>query len=359
MTDIPEPIAPALLAWYDTHGRKTLPWKQDRDAYRIWVSEIMLQQTQVTTVIPYYERFMARFPTVADLAAAEQDDVLALWTGLGYYARARNLHTAARAVVAEFGGAFPRNVEEIESLKGIGRSTAGAIASMAFDVRAPILDGNVKRVLARYCTIDRWTGEREVEKRMWALADALTPNERVADYTQAIMDLGATLCVRARPECGRCPLAANCAAYAAGRQHELPVPRPKKAKPERSTRMLIAQAPDGFVLLEKRPDTGIWGGLWSFPQIDDDGIEAQTWLGERFALDPEGIREGERWPVVTHVFTHFALHMQPLRLHLAVRPDNVREDGVDWFDPADVTDLGLAAPVKRLLEALAADDLLT
>ena len=359
MIETPEPIAPALLAWYDRHGRKSLPWKQDRDPYRIWVSEIMLQQTQVTTVIPYYERFMARFPTVSDLALAEQDEVLALWTGLGYYARARNLHAAARSIATDFAGAFPRTVDALQSLKGIGRSTAGAIAAMAFDVRAPILDGNVKRVLARYCAVDRWTGEREVEQRMWALAEVLTPRRRVADYTQAIMDLGATLCVRAHPECTRCPLADDCAAQADGRQHELPVPRPKKTKPERRTRMLIVQSPDGSVLLEKRPDAGIWGGLWCFPQLDDDGTEAPHWLADRLAIAPEGISEGDPWACVTHVFTHFKLQIQPLRLHLAIHPDNVREDGRDWFDPADVADLGLAAPVKRLLDALAVDDLLT
>ena len=358
MSDEPAFIASALLAWYDAHGRSDLPWKHPRDAYRIWVSEIMLQQTQVATVLPYFERFMERFPDVRALAAAEQDDVLALWTGLGYYARARNLHRAARQVVEAHGGVFPRTVDELEALPGIGRSTAGAIAAMAFDQHAPILDGNVKRVLARLFAIDSFTGERQTEKRLWTLAEALTPADRVADYTQAIMDLGATLCVRARPECVRCPLADRCEAKARGLERQLPVPRPKREKPERRTRMLIVQAPDGRVLLERRPAPGIWGGLWCFPQLDAEEAPAEAHAAERLALDESGVEHVEEWAEFTHVFTHFALHIRPVRLRARVLPDNVREADLDWFDPADTAALGLAAPVKRLLGTLAGDDLL-
>jgi A/G-specific adenine glycosylase len=354
----PAPIAPALLDWYASHGRSDLPWKHPRDAYRIWVSEIMLQQTQVTTVLPYFERFIARFPDVRALAAADQDQVLALWTGLGYYARARNLHKAAQHIVSEFGGRFPERVDELASLPGIGRSTAGAIAAMAFDVHAPILDGNVKRVLARLFAIDTFTGERQTEKRLWGLAEALTPAERVADYTQAIMDLGAKLCVRARPQCERCPLADRCEAKAAGLERQLPVPRPKREKPERSTRMLIVEAPDGRVLLERRPPSGIWGGLWCFPQLEEEDAGAAAHAAERLALDPEGVEHVEDWAELTHVFTHFSLRIRPVRLRAHVLPDNVRDDDQDWFDPADTAALGLAAPVKRLLGVLAGGDLL-
>lgn len=358
MSEAPAPIAPALLAWYDTHGRGDLPWKHPRDAYRIWVSEIMLQQTQVATVLPYFERFMARFPDVHALADAEQDEVLALWTGLGYYARARNLHKAARQVVAEHDGVFPSSVEALSALPGIGPSTAGAIAAMAYDTHAAILDGNVKRVLARLFAVDTFTGERQTEKRLWALAEALTPAQRVADYTQAIMDLGATLCVRARPECPRCPLEDRCAARAAGLERTLPVPRPKRDKPQRSTRMLIVEAPDGRVLLERRPPSGIWGGLWCFPQLDETDTGAESHAAERLALDPEGVEHVEDWAELTHVFTHFSLRIRPVRLRARVLPDNVRDADRDWFDPADTAALGLAAPVKRLLGVLAGDDLL-
>ena len=352
------PIAPALLAWYDEHGRSDLPWKHPRDAYRIWVSEIMLQQTQVATALPYFERFMARFPDVTTLANAPLDDVLAHWSGLGYYARARNLHAAARRIVDEHAAVLPRSVDELEALPGIGRSTAGAIAAMAWDVRAPILDGNVKRVLARLHAVDRYPGERATLERLWAIADAATPKERVADYTQAIMDLGATLCTRARPACERCPLSDRCQAFASGRTAELPVRKPRKAKPERETRMLVVEDPQGRVLLERRPPSGIWGGLWCLPQLDDETAEARDHLAERLALSVDGIEIVERWAPVSHTFTHFVLHIRPLRLRLALAPDNVRDEEHGWFAPAQIADLGLAAPVRRLLQTLTRDDLL-
>jgi A/G-specific adenine glycosylase len=274
----PAEIADALLPWFDRHGRHDLPWKAGADPYRIWLSEIMLQQTQVTTVIPYYERFLEAFPDADALAAAEVDAVLARWTGLGYYARARNLHRAARAIVDDHGGRFPADVDALAALPGIGRSTAGAIAAQAFGVRAPILDGNVKRVITRLAAVEGWPGRTAVARELWALAEDWTPAERVADYTQAVMDLGATVCTPRRPACDACPLADRCLARARGLQHRLPTPKPKREKPERRTRMLLIQDPDGAVLLERRPPQGIWGGLWCFPQqdLDADPVEPTT-----------------------------------------------------------------------------------
>ncbi|HSG89824.1 MAG TPA: A/G-specific adenine glycosylase [Pseudomonadales bacterium] len=358
MAAAPAAIAEDLLAWYDVHGRRDLPWKRDADPYRIWLSEIMLQQTQVTTVLPYFERFTAAFPDVGALAAADIDAVLSLWTGLGYYARARNLHRAAQLVCDAHDGAFPASVDALMGLPGVGRSTAGAIAAMAYGVRAPILDGNVRRVLCRLAGIEGWPGERAVEQRLWLLADAMTPAARPGDYTQAIMDLGATLCTRRRPACERCPLVDRCAAHASGRVDAIPAPRPKKPKPERATRMLMIQDPDGAVLLERRPATGLWGGLWCFPQQDlDDDPEAQ--VAEHLLLPADGISATEPWGEFVHVFTHFRLRVHPLRVHLALRPDNVRDGDLDWFDPASEPDVGLAAPVKRLLGLLAGGDLLS
>ena len=356
MSDGPEAIAPALLAWFDRHGRRDLPWKLGADPYRIWLSEIMLQQTQVATVIPYFERFTAAFPDVHSLAAADEDAVLALWTGLGYYARARNLHRAAREIVAQHDGRLPASVTDLNALPGIGPSTAGAIAAMAHGVRAPILDGNVKRVLTRLAGIEGWPGTRAVEQQLWSFADQLTPEDRVADYTQAIMDLGATLCTPRRPACERCPLAGRCVARATGRVEALPTPRPKRSVPERSTRMLLIQDPDGAVLLERRPTPGIWGGLWCFPQIDLDADPLAA-VTARLQLPDDALGHQEAWGEFTHQFTHFRLRITPLRIALRLRPDNVRDAQSDWFDPASEPDVGLAAPVKRLLAVLSADDL--
>uniref|UniRef100_UPI0035C9E083 A/G-specific adenine glycosylase n=1 Tax=uncultured Caballeronia sp. TaxID=1827198 RepID=UPI0035C9E083 len=291
-----------LIAWQRVHGRHDLPWQNTRDAYRIWLSEIMLQQTQVSTVIPYYARFLERFPDVDTLAAAPVDDVMALWAGLGYYSRARNLHRCADVVATEHGGAFPRTVDELAELPGIGRSTAAAIASFAYGARATILDGNVKRVLARVFGVEGFPGEKKVENAMWTLAESLLPDaahkDEVTAYTQGLMDLGATLCVRGKPDCARCPFAPDCVANVTGRQKQLPTARPKKTVPTRKTWMLVLQDGD-TVLLEKRPPTGIWGGLWSLPEAaDEDALIA-------VAHSLGGTDTLQRLSPFTHTFTHF------------------------------------------------------
>ncbi|SDV48211.1 A/G-specific adenine glycosylase [Chitinasiproducens palmae] len=296
-------FAARLVAWQRVHGRHDLPWQRTRDPYRIWLSEIMLQQTQVTTVIPYYARFLERFPDVAALAAADEDAVLALWAGLGYYSRARNLHRLAKEVVANHGGVFPSDAAALAMLPGIGRSTAAAIASFAFGARETILDGNVKRVLARAYGIEGFPGEKRVETQLWALAESLLPGEgdpAMGAYTQGLMDLGATLCVRGTPACVRCPFADDCVAHLTGRERALPTPRPKKTVPRRARWMLVLRDGDR-VLLEKRPPAGIWGGLWSLPEADTEPA-----LAERTrALG--GAARFEMLGPLSHAFTHFKL----------------------------------------------------
>lgn len=338
-------IAAPLLAWFDRSGRKHLPWQQNRTAYRVWISEIMLQQTQVATVIPYYQRFTDRFPSVSALAAAPLDEVLHLWTGLGYYARARNLHRAAQHIVERHGGDFPLSFAEVEALPGIGRSTAGAILALANGQRHPILDGNVKRVLTRYFAIEGFPGERSIELRLWTLADQATPDRRVGDYTQAIMDLGATVCVRSRPLCERCPLAGGCVAYAEGRQQALPTPRPKRVRPHREAYVLIMQREDSSVLLEKRPATGIWGGLWTFPQFETRQCVAD-WVQSRSSA---GSSESyEELPPYSHAFTHFDLTLRPLRIQHD--PTLVQDaDRYLWFHPQRPATIGLAKPALDLI----------
>jgi len=335
----------ALLQWFDQHGRKDLPWQKNRSAYRVWISEIMLQQTQVVSVIPYYNRFMERFPDLDVLAAAPIDDVLHHWAGLGYYARARNLHKAAIQITQQWGGQFSESFENILSLPGVGRSTAAAISSIAFKNRQPILDGNVKRVLARYHAVEGWSGERRVSDRLWQLSDAQTPYERVDDYTQAIMDLGATVCRRAKPHCDRCPLESNCQAKQNGLVSQLPTPRPKKKIGEQNRFMLILESSEGL-FIEKRPPTGIWGGLWSFPLVDD--VSAVTeWFKARGVTEEPLI-----WmPKRRHTFTHFKLNYQPVSGLLKNPPDCVMEasQGV-WYKAATESVYGFPAPVKRLIE---------
>jgi A/G-specific adenine glycosylase len=342
-------LAPRLLAWFDAHGRHDLPWQLERTAYSVWVSEIMLQQTQVATVIAYYERFMRRFPTLSALAAAPLDDVLQLWSGLGYYARARNLHRAAQTVAERFGGEMPCGFDELVALPGIGRSTAGAIAAQAAGERRPILDGNVKRVLARYHAVDGWPGTPAVERELWARADEHTPAERAADYTQAIMDLGATLCTRARPACTVCPLAADCAACRAGTQAKYPAPRPKRARPHRHVDVLVVRDPDGRVLLERRPARGIWGGLYSLPELGADDA-ADAWCERQLGAPVSSSR-----PLLTieHAFTHFDLDLRPLVLELAAAPSAVMDRGDRlWHDPGAELRVGVPAPVAGLLRSL-------
>lgn len=343
-----------LLGWFDQYGRTHLPWQQDRSPYRVWVSEIMLQQTQVATVIGYFERFMQRFPDVTALAAAEQDEVLHLWTGLGYYARARNLHRAARCVVHEHNGEFPvESVEALSALPGIGRSTAGAIIAQATDKRAPILDGNVKRVLTRLHGVEGWPGRPEVERRLWQLAEHYTPQGRCADFTQAMMDMGATLCTRRRPSCLLCPFETDCVAHSRGEEQQFPESKPKKEKPVRQTVMLMLRDENGHVLLEQRPSSGLWGGLWGLPQFDDyESLKA--WLAREM---PASEVQGQ-WSSFVHVFTHFRLEITPVQAHLSPQGDYHAASGWRWYDPVQPDSIGLAAPVKALLESLSSFTLL-
>lgn len=338
-----------VLDWYDQYGRKDLPWQQDISPYRVWVSEIMLQQTQVRTVIPYFERFMARFPDVRDLAAAPVDEVLHLWTGLGYYARARNLHRAAREICQQHGGELPVGVEGLETLPGIGHSTAGAITSIAQGQPATILDGNVKRVLARYHTVAGWPGEAQVLKKLWAFAEKHTPQTRTADYTQAIMDLGATVCTRGQPDCEICPLSDDCLARAAGKQTAFPGRRPRKVLPVCKTVFLILHNADGHVLLQKRPTNGIWGALWCFPELPTM-TDAANWCLEQFGCEPAEITPGVPF---RHTFSHYHLDIQPLQARLDTRPESIMAaDQQLWYNVAQPSQVGLAAPVVRLLNTL-------
>jgi A/G-specific adenine glycosylase len=344
----PEQFHRAVLAWFDRHGRHDLPWQVEKTVYSTWISEIMLQQTQVKTVIPYFHRFMARFPTVHELADAELDEVLHLWTGLGYYARARNLHRAARIISRERGGAFPPSVEELERLPGIGRSTAGAILSIATGKRAVILDGNVKRVLARFHAVAGWPGSAAVLKNLWAHAEQATPLQRVGDYTQAMMDLGATLCTRARPNCQLCPLRPGCKAWALNLTGQLPSPRPKKVLPVKRTLMLLIHNAKGEILLQRRPPSGIWGGLWSLPEVDTLPAAATT-LG--LALDEAAT---ELLPPLRHTFSHYQLEITPARVALKDPTNSVMEGPpILWYNSEQPATIGLAAPVKRLLERYA------
>ncbi|GAA5786272.1 A/G-specific adenine glycosylase [Chitiniphilus shinanonensis] len=339
-------FAERLIAWHASHGRHDLPW-QVSDPYRVWLSEIMLQQTQVTTVLPYYARFLERFPDVAALAAAPQDEVLALWSGLGYYSRARNLHAAARMVMERFGGAFPRDPAALAELPGIGRSTAAAVAAFSFAVRTPILDGNVKRVLTRWAGIDGFPGERAVEQRLWRLAAELLPADAAAmpAYTQAQMDLGATVCTPRKPACMACPLADDCAARREGRQHELPTPKPKKTVPERSTVMLLIADDAGRLLLEQRPPTGIWGGLWSLPEVPTT-LEAEAAARTRFGLE---IDPGAAGAELVHVFTHFRLTITPLPARVSGHAPVLRESAGRWFSRAEALAAGIPTPLRKLL----------
>lgn len=354
MTESPTTLTPrqfqrTVLAWYDEHGRKDLPWQKKINPYRVWISEIMLQQTQVSTVIPYFERFMQRFPDVVTLAAAPSDEVLHHWTGLGYYARARNLHKASKQVVAEFSGKFPKDIESLMSLPGIGRSTAGAIASISMQLRAPILDGNVKRVLSRFYAISGWPGERAVEQQLWRVAEELTPNDRLRDYTQVMMDLGATLCTRSKPRCGECPLQKQCVARSNATQSEYPGRKPKKAIPVRSTVMLLLENASGDFLLEQRPPSGLWGGLWCPPQIDNhDDIEPTL-----KSLNLKGDKVIALAPF-RHTFSHFHLDITPIRIRVRPNAKSVADSPQQrWISANNPGRLGLAAPIKKLLTQLA------
>ena len=336
-----------LLAWHKRHGRHDLPWQGTRDAYRIWVAEIMLQQTQVAAVIPYYRRFLERFPDIAVLAGAPQDEVLRLWSGLGYYSRARNLQRAAQLVMNHHSGVFPRALEDIEALPGIGRSTAAAIAAFAYGTRAPILDGNVKRVLARHFAVAGYPGDKRVEARLWQLAEEQLPPRAIGRYTQAMMDLGATLCTRAKPRCSDCPLARSCQALALGRVRDFPAPRPAKAVPTRATHMLLLVR-NGEVLLEKRPSSGIWGGLWSLPELADAaGVRAHC--RSNYGCN---IAAPQTLAPLVHGFTHFKLHIQPLFCRVEKLTPAAREASQIWLSLEEAHGAAIPVPVRKLLERL-------
>lgn len=346
----PAAFTQAVLGWYDQHGRKDLPWQQDITPYRVWVSEIMLQQTQVSTVISYFQRFMQRFPSVEELAGAPQDEVLHLWTGLGYYARARNLHRTAQLLVDEYDGVFPADIEVLCALPGIGRSTAGAIVSISMDIPAPILDGNVKRVLARFHAVAGWPGQKTVENQLWSLAQQYTPKKRMRDYTQVMMDLGATICTRSKPRCQQCPLQQHCTAYHAEQTDLYPGRKPSKKIPVRQTIMLLLENEHGEVLLEKRPPSGLWGGLWCLPEIDTLAQLGAT-LQQR-GLD--SLHQPTDQPIAfRHTFSHFHLDITPLRIAVTQAIDSVKEHSAQrWVKHHAPGRLGLAAPIKSLLKSL-------
>ena len=311
----------------------------------------MLQQTQVATVIPYYREFIKQFSNIKRLAEADIDEVLHHWTGLGYYARAHNLHSAAKMVRNKHSGRFPQNLDEVVALPGIGRSTAGAILAIAFGQNQPILDGNVKRVLTRLHAIDRWPGEKQTEQKLWAIAGKYTPQKRVADYTQAIMDLGATICVRGNPRCGDCPVHSNCLAFKNGNPANYPVAKKRKALPEKHVTMLMLRRNDKEVLLTRRPPTGLWGGLWGFPESNDANTRSlPAWSKKTLGLN---IKVKHHWPVVRHTFSHFHLNIQPVTAELVGKPAAVMEmaDTV-WYKLDHPDRRGFAAPVKRLLQQL-------
>ncbi|MCS6786685.1 MAG: A/G-specific adenine glycosylase [Thiobacillaceae bacterium] len=338
-------FAARLIDWQRTHGRHDLPWQGTRDPYRIWVAEIMLQQTQVLTVIPYYTRFLARFPDLAELARAPLEAVLALWSGLGYYARARNLHRAARLVVERHEGRFPRRFEDIVRLPGVGRSTAAAIAVFAYGERRAILDGNVRRVLARVFGVEGWPGQAAVAARLWALAEALLPEHDLPAYTQGLMDLGASVCTRRRPRCAHCPLTA-CSARLSGRQHELPAPRPRRDAPRREADLLVLLHA-GAVLLERRPPSGVWGGLWSLPQCPQ-GVDAGE-AARRLGCEPAAVEPLAR---LEHAFTHFTLSIRPWLVHVRAPIAASESAGRLWLPLAELDGAALPAPVRRLLQAV-------
>lgn len=352
MTGPADRFATQLLQWFDVSGRHDLPWQHPRSPYRVWLSEIMLQQTQVRVVLPYFERFVAALPDVRALAAAPLDEVLALWSGLGYYARARNLHAAARQCVEHHGGELPHDFDALLALPGIGRSTAGAILSQAWGDRVAILDGNVKRVLCRVHAVDGWPGTPSVEKRLWTLAEAHlagVPEGRMADYTQAQMDFGATLCTRHDPACVLCPLQHDCAALRAGRVGELPTPRPGKPLPEREALALLLHDGAGRVLLQRRPPTGIWAALWSLPE-HADAAQAREWFQRHVG---GGYEAADALDPISHAFTHYRLTLRPLAWRDVSLAGAVRDDAdLRWVARAELPALGIPAPVRTLLERI-------
>lgn len=359
-SSVSAPFAQAVLTWFDQFGRKHLPWQQQKNLYKVWLSEIMLQQTQVVTVIPYFERFIDTFPTIIDLANAPLDEVLHLWTGLGYYARARNLHKTAQIVRDQYQGQFPTNFADVVALPGIGRSTAGAILSSVLNQPYPILDGNVKRVLSRYFAVAGWAGEKSVENHLWSLSQEVSPSQRIADFNQAMMDIGAMVCTRSKPKCGLCPLNFQCQAYKEQDWQRYPGKKPKKSLPQRTSYFLVL-AQQGKVYLQQRSNQGLWGGLYCFPQFDHkDKVLA--------FLRQMGIEHYQEWTSFRHTFSHFHLDIYPI--YAQFTPPIEQQDRTDWrkiaentakyqspvgtelkywYDPDNPDPIGLATPVKNLL----------
>lgn len=347
----PERFSARVLDWYDRCGRKDLPWQREATPYRVWLSEVMLQQTQVGTVIPYFERFVARFPDLDALAGSAPEDVLHLWSGLGYYSRARNLHRAARLLRDEHGGRFPHDVDALRSLPGVGRSTAGAILSLGLGLPHPILDGNVKRVLARVFAVSGWPGKAAVEARLWGLSGALTPSRRTGAYNQAMMDLGAMLCTRSAPACERCPVADLCEARRLGRTRDFPGPRPRKSLPVRRATLLLLRDSAGRVLLHRRPPAGVWASLWGFPEVPE-GVRPEAWCADALGIEVAPV---EIWPVRCHSFSHFRLEMAPVEVRVLQSKTSVADHPDQcWYDPRRPPNLGLPAPVARILGELSA-----
>jgi A/G-specific adenine glycosylase len=350
-------LAPRLLVWFAAHGRKNLPWQHPRTPYRVWLSEVMLQQTQVATVVPYFLRFAKKYPGLPALAEAPLDDVLASWSGLGYYSRARNMHRAAQICVERHRGDLPRDFDSLAALPGIGRSTAGAILSQAHGLRFPILDGNVKRVLARWGGVPGWPGEGAVGAKLWKLAEIHTPQDRLADYTQAIMDLGAGVCTRSRPRCDECPLADDCIARARGLTAQLPGRKPARKIPTRQTIMLVLRDAAGRVLLERRPPVGVWAGLWSLPEAADHaGACARV---APYRGPAQNRSKFSPLPSFVHGFSHYRLEITPLQLRVgrtrSAKAPRIADDvGSRWLHLHEAADLGLPAPVRKLIASLGA-----
>lgn len=334
-----------ILHWYQHRGRKDLPWQNPITPYRVWVSEIMLQQTQVSTVIPYFERFMASFPTVVDLAKADADVVMHHWTGLGYYARARNLHKTAQIIAFEMDQQFPHRVEQLVELPGIGRSTAGAIRSIGFNQPAAILDGNVKRVLARFAAVDGWPGKTAVHNKLWEIAERFSPEQQTQQYTQAMMDLGAMVCTKKTPNCDQCPIAVGCKAKAEGNQTQYPGKKPKKQTPVKQTIFLLLRNTRGEILLQKNPPAGLWGGLWVLPQIQQHGELKDSCKELGLTIKSELFLAQQR-----HTFSHFHLDYQPLQVEVEQSCNNINENNNwVWYNPENPLSLGMPAPIKALL----------
>ena len=343
----PDQFRARILDWYHQFGRTDLPWQQDITPYRVWVSEIMLQQTQVSTVIPYFQRFMESFPSVQELAASPVDAVLQHWSGLGYYARARNLHKCAQVICNDHHGEFPRCVTDLADLPGIGRSTAGAIASISMGIAAPILDGNVKRVLARLYAVEGWPGDKNVADRLWQIAEDYTGDHNTREYTQAMMDLGATLCTRSKPACTVCPLVDACRAAALGSPTAYPQSKPKKEKPTRRTWMLMLQHREELMLY-RRPAEGIWGGLWSFPEYSSEQSLLDSLAARRFK--PKQVTPIEPF---RHTFSHYHLDIHPIQVVMSRKPQAIMEGTEQvWYNEDQIANLGLAAPIKKLIQWL-------